>query len=82
MTKPQYAGNWPAIRLFVLERDGYRCQIRGPHCEGTASHADHIVAVAHGGSAHPSNLRAACPTCNLGLSSSQRHRIAVASREW
>lgn len=65
MTKPQYSGPWTRIRLEVLERDGYLCQIRDSRCKGTATQVDHIVPVTSGGAWwDKANLRAACWPCN------------------
>jgi 5-methylcytosine-specific restriction enzyme A len=64
---PDRSNKWKAIRLAVLARDGYRCQIRGPRCTGFAQHVDHIVPWRAGGAWFDMrNLRAACPTCNIG----------------
>lgn len=58
---------WRRVRQLVLERDGWRCRIKGRRCEGQASEVDHIVPMDAGGAAlDPMNLRAACPTCNRG----------------
>ena len=65
---------WKAVRLAVLRRDGYWCQVRlSPKCvpdlriKGNA-HCDHVVSVVRGGPAlDPSNLRSACRACNLWL---------------
>src|SRR4051812_6468243 len=67
MTNPNYAdAAWRAIRLMVLARDGHRCQIRGAKCKGRATHVDHIINVDDGGARlDPSNLRAACASCNI-----------------
>ena len=40
-----YGGPWPRLRLEVLNRDGWRCQVRGERCQGVASVVDHIVPV-------------------------------------
>ena len=65
MTKPQYSGPWQRIRRTILERDQHLCQINGPGCTTHATQVDHITPVAHGGQWwEPSNLRAACATCN------------------
>lgn len=56
---------WRRTRLYVLERDGYVCQLRLPGCLGRASTADHIVPLSMGGPSLPENLRAACLPCNL-----------------
>ena len=61
------SGTWRRVRLLVLERDRYRCQVRGRHCHGWANQVDHIVSRADGGALFdPANLRAACPACNGG----------------
>lgn len=58
---------WRRIRSYILERDGWRCQVPGPDgalCLAYAGTVDHIVPRALGGTDDPSNLRAACATCN------------------
>jgi 5-methylcytosine-specific restriction protein A len=35
--------DWPKIKAQVLERDGYRCRIRGPRCLGRANQVDHVI---------------------------------------
>jgi 5-methylcytosine-specific restriction endonuclease McrA len=58
----------------VLQRDGYRCRVPVPGgdpsnggqlCGAYATHVDHVLPRAQGGSDHPANLRAACASCNL-----------------
>jgi len=56
---------WRGVRLLVLRRDQYRCQIRGPRCTTVATQAAHIVPKSQGGTDHPDNVRAACAPCNL-----------------
>jgi len=48
-----------AVRLAIFERDSHTCQL----CGGDATEIDHIA----GSSSDPSNLRALCRSCNLGL---------------
>jgi 5-methylcytosine-specific restriction endonuclease McrA len=56
---------WKATRLYVLHRDRWLCQIRGPKCNHFATEVDHVEARADGGDMFdPSNLRAACKSCN------------------
>lgn len=63
---------WQTVRLEVLERDGWRCQLCGepidPHAPPKSPRSatvDHIVAVLDGGSWYnPANLRAAHLRCN------------------
>jgi 5-methylcytosine-specific restriction endonuclease McrA len=52
---------WQAIRAMVVARDGGICHICG---RPGATSADHVVALADGGSNFPSNLRASHRTCN------------------
>lgn len=53
--------DWPTIRLWILERDSYLCQI----CKlRSATDVDHIWPRRLGGEDHVSNLRAACGMCN------------------
>ena len=50
----------------MLARDGYACRIQGPRCSGRANSVHHILP----SSTHPelfwdpSNLQAACGSCN------------------
>lgn len=92
MAKPQ--NSWSSlpqsvrdsVRIPVLERDGYRCQIRGPKCTVHANDVDHIVSRKDGGPLlDPNNMRAACAPCNRGRRDDARGRPAVTlgpSREW
>lgn len=61
LTEPGYR----RLRLLVLERDRWRCQINGPTCTHAATVVDHVIARADGGDMYdPANLRAACRPCN------------------
>ena len=63
MTSAEYK----RVRLLVLDRDGWRCKIRGPHCHGWADQVDHVIPRADGGALFdPTNMRAACRPCNNG----------------
>lgn len=53
--------SWSRVRRAVLERDGRICRYCGAP---DASDADHVLARSRGGTNHPSNLVAACRTCN------------------
>lgn len=65
-TDPRYdSPAWRKLRLVILARDGYECQMRGDKCTGAGDCVDHIVPVSQGGDFFsPSNLRAACTPCN------------------
>lgn len=70
MRKPRYgdrtynSASWQVLRLKVLIRDNYQCQLRGSRCRGTATMVDHWIPLCKGGSNAMSNLRAACKPCN------------------
>jgi 5-methylcytosine-specific restriction endonuclease McrA len=68
---------WRAVRLAVLERDGYVCH----WCGRPADTVDHLLARARGGGDDPANLVAACQTCNLRRGAGGPPR-APASRTW
>jgi 5-methylcytosine-specific restriction endonuclease McrA len=61
---------WRRIRLVILERDGWACQLR-LRCDGArATHVDHRVSrsqwpVGQPGVDAPANLQASCAACNL-----------------
>lgn len=64
-------------RAFVLDRNGFTCQMCGaaagephPYDNGrkTRLHIGHIVDKSMGGSDEPGNLRAICSVCNEGAS--------------
>jgi 5-methylcytosine-specific restriction endonuclease McrA len=64
VTSP-YDRRWRQVRLLVLRRDGYLCQIQGPGCAGQADAVDHVIALRQGGPRlDPGNLVAACSHCN------------------
>lgn len=78
---------WRRIRLVILKRDGYRCQVRGRRCTGVATEVDHIVRLIDGGAPlDPDNLRAACRRCNRGrrpgASQAPPRAEVPASRVW
>jgi 5-methylcytosine-specific restriction endonuclease McrA len=70
-----WLGAYRALAHWVLQRDRYQCQIKGPRCTDWATEVDHIVARADGGDDVPSNMRAACKRCN-GYLSAQRTNAA------
>jgi 5-methylcytosine-specific restriction endonuclease McrA len=79
-----YNAQWRKVRKFVLERDGYRCQIWRAKCKGVASTADHVIAIVDGGALYdPANCRAACIAGNFGRGGAHRRRPkSLPSREW
>ena len=63
------------VRAFVLDRNGFTCQMCGavagePHSHDpsrkTRLHIGHIIDKSMGGTDDPSNLRALCSVCNEG----------------
>jgi 5-methylcytosine-specific restriction endonuclease McrA len=82
---PYAMPQWRRIRLYVLARDKYECQIRMPGCKGRATAADHIVPWLDGGAwLAPENLRAACGSCNSARANKNRgnRKTLPPSREW
>ena len=78
--KPWYGGPWKKIRLEILQRDDYRCQIKRPGCTGIADEVDHITPVSLGGAWYDhDNLRASCARCN---NMRNIKRKAIPSRLW
>lgn len=76
-----YGGPWKKVRLLVLERDKWRCQIRASYCTGAATEVDHIVPTRSGGAMYDlRNLRAACRSCNSGRRNVGRN--PTPSRPW
>jgi 5-methylcytosine-specific restriction endonuclease McrA len=62
---------WRKLRMYVLNRDGFACQVltrSGEACGAWATHVDHIVPLSKGGPKYDDrNCRAACSSCNLRL---------------
>ena len=56
---------WSELRLKVLERDNYKCQIKGPNCLEHANQVDHKRNTQAGGTNAEDNLQAACAPCNM-----------------
>lgn len=52
---------WRKIRMHVLKRDSYRCQL----CKKHGNHVDHKKRRAYGGTDCLTNLRVLCQKCNL-----------------
>lgn len=72
---------WKTVRRLVLVRDGFRCQIRGPGCQGWANQVDHIVEIQNGGAPFDlANLQAACRHCNVAKGNQSRGAAPV--RSW
>lgn len=71
---------WKRVRLEVLMRDDYRCQLREAGCTGKATQVDHRVNIAAGGAElDPANLQSACPRCNARKA--QREATAARNAE-
>lgn len=77
---------WRLVRAYVLARDGHCCQMPrdGRPCGRWADTVDHIVPLADGGAMlNPSNLRAACKSCNCAAGArlaNTRRRYHLGSR--
>lgn len=97
LTRAGSTRRWRRLRLLVLDRDGWRCQLPVDGggesdvalCGAWASHVDHITPRALGGTDDPANLRAACRACNLRrgarittASPTGRNRLARRQAGW
>lgn len=70
--------DWPAVRLTVLRRDGWKCQLRYDGCLTAATEVDHI----HRGDDHrPVNLQGACARCHALKSSREGHEARAKRRQ-
>lgn len=82
MAPPVYRGPWLILRLQVLARDNWQCQLRLPGCKGHANQVDHIVGIAQGGSWwDAANCRAACKPCNVAKGNQDNPRGAPWKRK-
>jgi 5-methylcytosine-specific restriction enzyme A len=64
--------SWKRLRLRVLKRDGYECQIRGPRCLDEATMVDHILPVSYGGDDSEDNSQAVCAPCHHTKTAQER----------
>jgi 5-methylcytosine-specific restriction protein A len=71
--RAELPADWPIIRQDVLERDGYRCMMRGPNCTDVATEVNHKSRFDHG----RTNLEAACSTCHAEETSRQGNAAQV-----
>ncbi|MFD1044178.1 HNH endonuclease [Kibdelosporangium lantanae] len=68
---------WTALRITVLKRDRFTCQIRGQGCTAHATEVDHIQP---GDNHGLENLRAVCSTCHSRKSTSEGIRAKARLR--
>lgn len=59
------------IRLYVLQRDGWLCQLQLEHCTTKATDAHHLDGKRAGD--HPARMVAACAWCNGHTGDPTRH---------
>ena len=77
MSVRPYDHHWQQVRLVILTRDMYACQLRLDGCEGRATHVDHIIPLSEGGQRlDPHNLRASCEKCNLRRNRQRQAELA------
>ena len=72
-----YGSAWDRLRKVILARDGHLCQVCMTKGRTTpATHCDHILSKAQGGTDDLSNLRAICRPCHDRKSIEERgHRV-------
>jgi 5-methylcytosine-specific restriction protein A len=67
--RPGSTRAWRAVRLQVLKRDQYRCQLQYAECVGQATEVDHITNIAASNTQraqanNPNELQAVCSPCH------------------
>lgn len=72
---------WSELRLKVLERDNYECQIKGSNCFGHANQVDHKRNTKSGGTNAIDNLQAACQPCNMRKAQTESVTACNANRQ-
>nr|WP_132120521.1 HNH endonuclease signature motif containing protein [Actinocrispum wychmicini] len=75
--KSRLPAGWTALRLAVLKRDRFTCQIQGPDCTTHATEVDHLVA---GEDHRLENLRAVCSVCHGEKSAQEGNRAKARLR--
>lgn len=56
--------NWRRLRVRILDRDGWECQLKLAGCTVRAQHVHHTLGKGLTGD-DPAHLVAACQSCNL-----------------
>jgi hypothetical protein len=69
MTKPNTADISRRLRFEILRRDNHQCRYCGAAAPEATLTVDHVIPRALGGSDDPTNLVAACVSCNGGKTS-------------
>ncbi|MFW5407729.1 HNH endonuclease [Pectobacterium brasiliense] len=68
-----YGRAWDIRRMRILMRDNYVCQECRRNDIGTpATHVDHIIAKAHGGTDDDENLESLCAPCHRKKTATER----------
>lgn len=62
------------VRKQIMDRDKWRCQIKGPNCLGKATQADHRTPWAEGGTDDVGNGQAVCKPCHEAKTQDERLR--------
>lgn len=81
-----YGTEWDKLRLTILKRDNHLCQCKFCKAEGRvspATHVDHVIPKAQGGTDDPSNLQAINKDCHERKTREEKaeaQRLAYARR--
>lgn len=84
MTSRRWKGTtatWRRVRLAVLARDNYRCQLRLTGCTTTATQVHHTAPREVSGD-NPAYLLAACAQCNNRLGDPSRTDPPARGSTW
>lgn len=69
-----YGHKWRHLRTIVLKRDGFQCQLcKQAGALTAASHVDHIVSKAQGGTDELANLQSLCVPCHETKTGKETH---------
>jgi DEAD/DEAH box helicase domain-containing protein len=79
--KNDYGSQWQDIRVSILQRDAYRCQVCGIYLPGEQLHVHHKIPFRTFGDIrtanHPSNLVSLCPPCHRRAEQNVRVRSGL-----
>ena len=67
----------PKLRLFILNRDNFKCVYCGRTSKTSTSHIDHIIPMAKKGKTNKNNLQTLCAECNSAKSDQIIQKVRI-----
>lgn len=85
--RPEWKRRWEPLRLRVLQRDRYLCQLCLPKRFTAATEVDHVIPRSKNGTNDIENLMSVCSDCHAEKSKRESHptyrpRAAVGLDGW